>query len=402
MPSGALRDKKNLYTTNGTALLHVDFLLTGIVMTFLGPMLPLLAARWSISDEKSGALIFVQFMTSMFGMLLSSPSVHRFGYRITLMAGLFLMACGMFLLASGPYWFGLLSVGILGFGYGITTPAGNLRTAEIDPRRSAAALNIINAVWGVGAMSSPFLLALAQNAHRPNWLLYGTAIALLALLFILAIVRFDPDTRVVMGPSDRPRRAVWALRNLPLICALFFVYVGTETSFGAWLATYAHRLSPSEKTFWAIVPSFYWGALLAGRAIAPLILRFLQPTTVAVGGLSIALLGGVALVGAHGTRLVIFGSLLAGLGLASIFPISVSLLSNWFGPLTRGASGPIFSSGNMGGAMVPGVVGFVSTHLASLRAGFFVPLAGVAAMLLFYIVAPSFEHRTERRVENTV
>ncbi|PYV64167.1 MAG: hypothetical protein DMG97_35690, partial [Acidobacteria bacterium] len=57
--------------TSGTALVYTDFLLTGIVMTFLGPMLPILSARWSLSDARSGSLIFAQFFSSMFGMFSS-------------------------------------------------------------------------------------------------------------------------------------------------------------------------------------------------------------------------------------------------------------------------------------------------------------------------------------------
>jgi MFS transporter, FHS family, glucose/mannose:H+ symporter len=379
--------EKSAFTTDGTVLLHLDFLVTGIVMTFLGPMLPILAARWSITDAKSGALIFVQFFNSMFGMLLSSILVQRLGYRITLIIGLLLMASGMILLASGPYLLGVVSVAILGFGYGITTPAGNLRTAELDPARSASALNVINAVWGIGAMSSPFLLAMAQRQRHATWFLYGTALALLVLLMVFLWARFVPDTRAPVAHTPRPRDGLWTSRILAFVCVLFFVYVGTETSFGAWTATYAHRLSPTEKTFWAVVPSFYWGALLIGRAAAPIVLRFKRATSVAMGGLTIAMLGGTALVSARGIVGVIFGSILAGLGLASIFPISVSLLTRWFGDSARRASGPVFSSGNLGGAVVPWVVGVVSTHAGNLRLGFFVPLLGVVGMLAFYLIS---------------
>jgi MFS transporter, FHS family, glucose/mannose:H+ symporter len=365
-PQNKINEKIVPFTTSGTVLLHVDFLLTGIVMTFLGPMLPILSAR---------------------------------GYRMTLMIGLLLMSLGMSLLAFGPYWAGILSVGVLGFGYGITTPAGNLRTAEIDPVRSASALNVINAVWGIGAMSSPFLLAIADRAHHPAWFLYSTSAALLALFAVLAFSRFVPDSRApAVTTSSGSARRLYGSRVLPLICALFFVYVGTETSFGAWIATYAHRLSPAERTFWAVVPSFYWGALLLGRAIAPFILRFKRPTSVALSGLSVAVLGGAALVSAHNVFVVVVGALLAGLGLASIFPISVSLMPAWFGDSTRRASGPVFSSGNMGGAVVPWLVGLVSTRSGNLRLGFFVPLLGVAAMLIFYGVENStISKRSELR-----
>jgi len=33
-----------------TAMLHAGFILTGVVNTMLGPMLPVLSARWALSD----------------------------------------------------------------------------------------------------------------------------------------------------------------------------------------------------------------------------------------------------------------------------------------------------------------------------------------------------------------
>jgi MFS transporter, FHS family, glucose/mannose:H+ symporter len=220
--------------------------------------------------------------------------------------------------------------------------------------------------------------------HQTSVFLFGTASALLVLLIALAVVRFEPDTRALATPP-RPGHSVWESRWLPLICVLFFIYVGTETSFGGWIASYARRLDSGQHSFWAMMPSFYWGALLAGRALAPFALNFSRETTVAKIGLCLALVGGLAIVAAHGMGLLITGSVLAGLGLASIFPISVSLLPGWFGESANRASGAVFASGNTGGAILPWFVGAVSTRTGSLRFGFVVPLLGVAAMLLFYM-----------------
>ena len=376
--------KRIPYTTSGTVLLHVDFLFTGIVMTFLGPMLPILATRWSLNDSAAGALIFTQFLSSMFGMFLSGLLVERQGYRVTLTVGAVLMAFGMTLLATGNYWTGLLSICILGFGHGITTPAGNLRTAELDPARSASALNVINAIWGIGAMGSPFLLAIAQKSHRPDLFLYGTAVALMLLVLSLALSRFSPDSRKQVSSSSPAAGPMWSSPMLPLICALFFIYVGSETSFGGWAATYAHRIQPAENNWWPLAPSFFWGSLLAGRTLAAVALRFKPATFIAKIGLTLALVGGVMLVSAQNLQLVMIGAIFAGLGLASIFPISVSLLPVWFGDSARRASGAVFGSGNMGGAALPWVVGAVSTHFGSLRIGLLVPLFGVAVMIVFY------------------
>src|SRR5215470_7525 len=94
-------------TTDGTVLLHMDFALTGIVMTFLGPMLPSLSVRWSLSDVQSGSLIFAEFFSAMFGMLISSRLVERIRYRLTLILGLLLMSTGMILLGLGQWLMGM-------------------------------------------------------------------------------------------------------------------------------------------------------------------------------------------------------------------------------------------------------------------------------------------------------
>lgn len=386
MNSGPPAKGKFPITTDGTVLLHLDFLLAGIVMTFLGAMLPSLSARWSLNDAQSGSLIFAEFFSSLFGMLLSAVSVQRIGYRKTLIIGLVLMIFGVALLAVGPWFWGIACICIFGVGYGITTPAGNLRTAEINSGRSASALSVINAVWGIGAMSSPFLVDLALRAHQPRLFFLGTAAALAVLLVALALARFVPDSHVEESQPGEKARSIWEIRILPVICALFFVYVGTETCFGNWVAMYARRMAPNDHSFATRMPAFFWGALLAGRALAPLALKFKRETSVAKIGLFFASLGGVALAAARGTTLIAIGSLLAGMGLASIYPISVSLLATWFGQASRRVSGAVFGSGNVGGALMPLMVGAVSTLSGGLRIGFFVPLAGVVFMLGFYVL----------------
>src|SRR6185437_4536771 len=188
------------------------------------------------------------------------------------------------------------------------------------------------------------------------YFLYGTAATLLVLLLALLFTRFVPDTHANVE-SPVGAKSFWSDSALPLICALFFIYVGTETSFGAWIATYARRVDSRAHVLATVTPSFYWGALLIGRGLASIVLRFRSALTIARAGLLIAIVGGLALVAAHEIKLVVIGAVLTGLGLASIFPISVSLLPGWFGSSARRASGEVFASGNIGGAIVPWFVG---------------------------------------------
>src|ERR1700704_2726077 len=125
--------------TNGTIFAHIDFLITGIVMTLLGPMLPILSGRWSLNDTQSGNLFLAQYVSSTGGMLSSGILVRRCGYRITLVLGAILMTVGVAVLgAAGRLW-GFGGICILGFGFGITTPAGNLFVSDATPKKRAAA-----------------------------------------------------------------------------------------------------------------------------------------------------------------------------------------------------------------------------------------------------------------------
>jgi len=364
---------------------HADFVLTGVVMTLLGPMLPVLSARWSLSDAQAGYLFIAQFVSSTAGMLVSGLLARRLSYRRTMLLGLLVMAAGMGLLARADWTFGLVAVAIFGAGFGITTPAVNLFIADANPGRRAAALSLVNASWGIGALSSPLLVAAAERAQRPALFLYGMTGALMVLAVCLLPVRFASDLHPA-GVELAGRAGKGASRGLViLITAIFFIYVGTETSIGGWVASYAERLAPASLDLWAMTPAFFWGALLLGRVLAPLALRRASEVSVACGGLGIAVLGVGMLLAAKGMGEIMLGASVAGLGLAAIYPINVSLLRHWFGESVSAVSGTIFSAGNLGGAALPWLVGALSSHGGGLRVGFAVPLLGAVMLLGFYL-----------------
>jgi MFS transporter, FHS family, glucose/mannose:H+ symporter len=378
----------------GTLFAHADFILTGVVMTLLGPMLPVFERRWSVDDAQAGYLFVAQFVTSMVGMLCSGPLVKRMGYRRTMILGLLLMTVGVLMLARGGWVLGLASVSVFGVGFGATTPAVNLFIADANPGKRASALNLVNASWGIGAMGCPLLVAAAQRVHRPSLFFYGLAAGLLALAALLLPVRFEADAKRHHEEDPAGERGSWWQGGLlPLIVLVFFVYVGTENSVGGWVAAYARRISPGSVSFWAMVPSFFWGALLAGRILAPLALRHVRETSVACAGLVLAVLGVTVLLSANGMTVVVLGACVTGLGLSSIFPINVSLLPHWFGEALPQLSGTIFSAGNLGGAVLPWVVGEFSSRFGSLRVGFFVPLVSALFLLSFYLVQASARRR---------
>ena len=393
MPLSAQRDverKLEPWATSpvfqGTALVHLDFMLTGVVMALLGPMLPTLSARWSLNDTQAGYLFTAQFVASMAGMLLSSVLVRVQGYRWTLFEGSILMALGMATLAHSDWVLGFVSVCVLGAGFGVTVPAGNLLIAEGSHVNRAARLNLLNSSWGVGAVSCPLLVAVAAHTSHIHLFLFGTAATLATLALGLCLQSLMQDARQAGADEHAPAVSAANWWSVAGVAALFFVDVGIETCMGGWIALYARRLDSGFHAFWAITPSFFWGAMLLGRLLAPLALRRMRETRLATLGAAIAALAILVLLAAKTTALVAVAASLAGFGLASLYPINVSLFSHWLGDSASRVSGTVFAVGSLGGGILPWLVGVLSTRYESLRVGFIVPWLGALALVAFYLV----------------
>jgi fucose permease len=82
---------------------------------------------------------------------------------------------------------------------------------------------------------------------------------------------------------------------------------------------------------------------------------------------------------------VILSASVAGLGLACVYPITISLLSREFGAGAARIGSLMFFLSNIGGGLLPWVVGLSSNHFDSLKAGLAVPLIGCAAMYGLYL-----------------
>src|SRR6202522_160612 len=95
---------------------QIAFLPTGILTTLLGPMLPILIARWTMNDTQAGNLFLVQFLASLVGVQLSGVLLTRWGFRPAFLLGLLLMACGVTSFYMGSLPLGLVSVATYGLG----------------------------------------------------------------------------------------------------------------------------------------------------------------------------------------------------------------------------------------------------------------------------------------------
>ncbi|HWQ34467.1 MAG TPA: MFS transporter [Blastocatellia bacterium] len=363
--------------------LYTGFVLSGAATTMLGPLVPLLASRWQLTDAQAGSLFTVQFTAAMSATLGSGRLVGWLGMRRVLVAGYSLIAAGMAGLVAGSALIGTVSVLCYGLGLGLANPITNLAVSETNPDRRAAALNLLNFIWGIGAVASPLLIALAARSGRV--IMLTGVLALLAAAVALRLWRAGRFEAVETRSShSETSQSAWRNPLLPLNGVLIFLYGGTEMSIAGWVTAHTLRLddplSPSLSAG-MLVASVFWTTLLAGRAMAPLALRRLDEQGLVLAGLVLAAIGQGLLLRAGTIVGAVAGTGLAGLGLAAIFPTTVALLPVYFGTAATQVTSLIFALGGLGGAVLPWSVGIASTRLGSLRTALLIPLLAVLLMI---------------------
>jgi len=384
LPSSTANEARHLKLVH--AALFAGFVISGMTATILGPSLPTFIARWALDDTQAGLFFTAQFTGSLLGVLLSSAILSMRGYRDALVLGFFLIAAGVTGLNSASHYIALLSTALYGFGFGLAIPATNLCIAEISGARRAAALNLVNMAWGIGAIACPMFLLAGLRANHFTAVLLSIAASALLLSIVFVGIKFESLSAKSPDATSAEQKIISAHPiHVPVALALlFYLYIGTENGISGWAAEQAHRVGTGNAS--AVMPMFFWAGLLSGRGISALILTSAKESWLVITGLALSAVGTTSLLLATTRSQVILGVVLAGFGLASVYPIFISWLSKWYGERARRLGGVMFSLAALGGATMPWMVGFVSQHANSLRVGLLVPLAGCAAMIVLVAV----------------
>ena len=360
-------------------LLCAGFVLNGIVICLIGPLLPVFREKWALDDSRAGLFSTMQFAASMAGVLISSPLISAKGFRPAITLGLLLLGIGFALLNAPSFGLALAASAIYGLGYGFATPGTNLWVGESYGDRRASALNIANLAWGVGAIASAPLALIAIRTAHVTLMLYVVGALCIILAIILFRMNFGQPPRHETVADDGPGSGNFA--TAVLLGILFFVYVGTEVCTSYWAALLAQRAAVWTCKNFTLAPMFFFAGLLGGRGAAAAILLRVKEATVAIGGLLLAAVGELLFLSSQAPAALFAGAFFAGLGLSSLYPIWIAWLTKWFGQRSRKIGGIMFALAAAGASTMPALVGVVSRYADSLRIGLLVPLAGCVVML---------------------
>ena len=360
-----------------TIPLYLGFAATGIGVALPGAILPTLLLRWHLGDEQAGRLFFLAFLGSSLGALLVRGSL-----RGTLALGSLAAAVAAAALPVTGARAAALFILLYGLGLGLVMTSTSLlrqRQTAHNPTATSSEMLRLNFVWAAGAFACPTLTLHALATGRLGAVL-GT---LAACFFALALWTTLHAPSISLPVRSTSSGSLFRLAPLPLILMAPLV-TGVEAAAGAWLATYARR---GGLHLGAVVeaPTCLWAGLLLSR-----LLWSIRPPQDKAGLLrgSILLMTFATLllitprVAANGGILLLLAAALLGFGIGPAYPLLLAFTARFH------QGGAIFFLAGAGAASLPWLTGIVSANNTSLRAGFLVPLAATALLLILALLSP--------------
>jgi fucose permease len=372
-------------------LSNLAFVLVGVATTMLGPLLPVYASRFGLSDQQLGNLFLAQFFGGFAGSIVSTELSKRCGLRTTIRLGLALIALGALGTAVRSLDFVLASVALYGIGIGFCSPTITAAVSEASPTNTAGALNVLNFWWSVGAIVAAPVLTRLSAMPRTGFL---GAMAMLTVPLAIFAAAF-PELNERFTSSTAPKRPLPSglLGFIIATGVVIFVYVGVENGVSGWLPTFADRVHQFSADRRALLQGTFWTALLSGRLLAPFVLRRRSEQTVLRAAIGLAMLGSFGILAAHGSVMLFASVAVAGFGFAPIFPTTIAFLSERLGGQAGARLGWMFAAAGLGGAAIPYCVGFVSTLTEKLILGFSIVILAECVLLCANLITAAQARR---------
>ncbi len=364
------------------------FLISGILMSFLGAILP--AWRYHLSADFKEVGYY--FLSLNLGFLLSVAAAHallpRKGVKFVLIVAN-AMACTGFLflaLTSPPIsatWrlFGVLWIGVSA---GLLN-AGVFQAISPQYRHDrAATMNLAGVMFGLGCLLTSLLVAGTYFVYTVPSILMLFAILPGFFAVNYAKAKITPRPMLQQVPLAQLLRD---FRNpgAILFSLLLFFQFGNEWSIAGWLPLFLIRrlgISPADSL---LMLALYWTALLVGRILSQLLLKRMSHGLLLISSIVSALLGTLVLVSTNNQFGAIMGILFVGGGFASIYPLVVEKIAHRFPYYHPGFYNGIFSFAITGGFIAPWLLGYFAQNWG-IQAVMILPLLGTCMVFVLVLL----------------
>ena len=355
--------------------------LFGIVLALLGTMfgLPAFTAALELDVERQSWLLLTLFAGQLACTALAGRIVDRFGCLRVLAAGGLLIGVALALFAwAASVREALVATAFMAAGGSSVNAAANVLVSVVYGVRRAPMLNVLGLFGALGAFVVPFVFVGANTASAVRGRLVALAVLGLASAGWHLLQREPPRD----GSSHQARASTRTLLRDRWVLALTVLLIldfGSEAVAAGWIATYTLGVLPGVPA--TAMVGVYWGALMAGRLVSPLLLGRFDKLPFLAGASALVVVGFLAIAAAPTGPALTMAVALTGLALAPIAPTVIAVGGDRYQRNTGAVFGLMLALGQLGGVVMPYAVGVVARY-ATFRHAMLVPAAVAVAMTL--------------------
>ena len=371
-----------------TICCYAAFIAIGLAAGLLGPTLVGLAKQTDSSFAEIGFVFTVHSLGYVVGSTFFGKFYDRVaGHRILALMIVMLSAALLLIPISHQLWMLLCAVFLLGTAEGTGQVGVNTLLLWLYHQKSTAFLNGAHFFFGVGALTSPIIVA----QFLINGYDFAAAYRFVAFLILPVILLFllVPSPGLMTGEKKEENQPVnYGL--VALVALFYFLYLGAEISFGGWISTFATSLKLGDEVSSAYLASAFWSALTFGRLIAvPLSLK-LKPRTLLIGDLVLALIG-FAIIGFSGNSYsaTLAGTIVIGASFASIYPTMFSFAGNRLNVSGR-VAGFFVMGGSFGSMLFPFLAGLMFERSGAKSLIVLNSVMVISALAVLFVVLGAF------------
>ncbi|KAK5081602.1 hypothetical protein LTR05_007733 [Lithohypha guttulata] len=345
------------------------FFVTGMHVTSIGVLLPVVESYYSLSDTQAAFIFPLGVIGYVCGTISLTNTLSRYGWRGMASAAPFLHVVAMSTLSTGPPFFVVLFAHFaagLGTGHsdaGVCAWASRLPYANVVQ-------GLIHGSFALGCITGPVLCVAVLQVNLQWYVFYRIMIVFTILEFIVLAAAFrhedlkrymaahDPQPEEMETGSSPRTKLVW-------LCGLFyFVYLGAESSFTNWTPTYMQRIRHADSTTASLSSSIFWLGMALGRFfLGPVTEYFGLPVSVSAYIL-LGTLSELIFKLTSSIKVALFTLSGCGFFLGPMFPSGVLLLSQKLNKQQYvGGVALAAAFGQIGGAGAPLIIGFMADRL---------------------------------------
>ena len=306
------------------AVIYLIFISLGLPDSLLGSGWPKMQIVFGVQSSFAGYVsMTISFMT-IISALLSPRMIRRFHTKWIVVVSIFLTVLGLlgFSICS-QYWMLFLFAIPYGLGAGSIDASVNHYVAN---HYSSSVMNFLHCFYGVGAVISPAIMALALKLARWNegyrWTSFIQAGILIVVILSLPLwKRNETKDEEDMSDSAGIRETLKGPGVLLTLIAFFSYCAGEATCF-LWTPSYFAGTKPglSDETI-AAFGSLIFGGLMLGRLISGLISNRLGDRLLIRAGIAVELLGILMVsIPAENYLPAAIGFVVIGTGMGPVYP----------------------------------------------------------------------------------